>query len=285
VELVNNKFMITAPITGSPSEKAGVMAGDIVTHVDGIPVEGEAVNDTINRIKGPSGTNVILTILRDENTQKITVTRGKITIPSITIKWDKSVPIIGIHKFTNTTGADFWRILDEEVLPKKPRGIVLDLRNNPGGYLTSAVAMGEFFLAKEDLIFSVEYKGHTDEYRSSRRGELYRFENIVVLQNKGSASASEIFSGMMKDYGLAKIVGTKSHGKGTVQQIDQQANGGTLKLTVAKWLTPQGTWIQEGAEEKHGVFPHIEVSDSTPEEKLAKVDRQLDRAVLEILNH
>jgi C-terminal peptidase prc len=285
VEMVNEKFMITAPITGSPAEKAGVMAGDVVIEVDGKTIEGESITETINRIKGPAGTNVTLTILRDTNFQTITVTRGKITVPSITLKWNKSVPIIGVHKFTSTTGKDFQKILTEEVLPKQPRGLVFDLRNNPGGYLTSAVAMGEFLLDKGDLVFSVEYKGNTEEYRSSRRGELFGFENMVVLQNKGSASASEIFSGMVRDYGIAKIVGTKSHGKGTVQQVDRQSNGGTLKLTVAKWLTPKGLWIQEGAEETHGVPADVEVTDPTMEEKMAKVDRQLDTAVNEILRN
>ena len=285
VEMVNEKFMITAPITGSPAEKAGVMAGDVVIEVDGKPIEGESITETIDRIKGPAGTTVTLTLLREENFQTITVTRGKITVPSITLKWSKSVPIIGVHKFTSTTGPDFQKILNEEVLPKQPRGIVFDLRNNPGGYLTSAVAMGEFLLDKGDLVFSVEYKGNTEEYRSSRKGELYGFENIVVLQNKGSASASEIFTGMLRDYGIAKIVGTKSHGKGTVQQVDRQSNGGTLKLTVAKWLTPKGTWIQSGEVETHGVEADIEVTDPTMEEKMEKVDRQLDRAVNEILRN
>jgi len=285
VEMVNENFMITAPITGSPAEKAGVMAGDIITGVDGVNIEGESITEIIDRIKGPAGTTVVLTILRDKNTQKITVTRGKITVPSITLKWSKSVPIIGVHKFTSTTGKDFQKILTEEVLPKKPRGIIFDLRNNPGGFLTSAVEMGEFLLDKGNLVFSVEYRGNTDEYRSSRRGELYGFENIVVLQNKGSASASEIFTGMVRDYDIAKIVGTTSHGKGTVQQVDRQANGGTLKLTVAKWLTPKGIWIQEGDVETHGVPADVEVTDPTMEEKMEKVDRQLDTAVNEVLNH
>ncbi len=285
VEMINDKFTITAPITGSPAEKSGILAGDIVTKVDGTIVSGKSISDTVGLIKGPAGTNVILTIERKEQSQEITVTRGKITIPSITLKWQKSVPIIGIHKFTSTTGKDFKKILTEDVLPKKPRGMVLDLRNNPGGYLTAAVAMGEFFLDTEDLIFSVEYKGNTDEYKSSRQGELYGIENIVILQNKGSASASEIFSGMMKDYEIATLIGTKSHGKGTVQEVTKQGNGGTLKLTVAKWLTPNGTWIQEGEEEFHGVSVDKEVSDPTLEEKKAGVDRQLDTAVNEVLRH
>ncbi len=285
VEMINEKFTITAPITGSPAEKAGIMPGDIVTKVDGVAVAGKSVTDIVSLIKGPAGSKVLLTIERNAISHDITVIRGQITIPSTTLKWEKSVPIIGIHKFTSTTGQDFKKILVEEVLPKKPRGIVLDLRNNPGGYLTSAVEMGEFFLNEKDLIFSVEYKGNKDEYRSSRKGELYGFKNLVILQNKGSASASEIFSSMARDYGIAKIVGTKSHGKGTVQEVDRQANGGTLKLTIAKWLTPKGTWIQEGEESLHGVPVDIEVPDPTIEEKLENIDRQLETAVNEVLRH
>ncbi len=288
VEMIEDKFVITAPIKGSPAEDAGVLAGDVVTKVDGIAVAGLTVNEIVDKIKGPAGTQVTLTIMRDPEEVQISIIRGKIKVPSITIEWKNSIPVIGIHQFQNDTQAEFSKILKEEVFPKNPRGLVLDLRNNPGGFLNSAVAMGEFFLRRDALIFSVEYKDRTQEFRSAREGELvgkFNKEQMVVLINKGSASASEIFAAMMQDYGLGVIMGTKSVGKGTVQQIQNYSNGGILKLTVAKWLTPHGHWIQEGADEVHGVIPDIEVPDTTPEEKRAKIDRQLNQAVQHVLNH
>ncbi|MCF7812832.1 PDZ domain-containing protein [Candidatus Gracilibacteria bacterium] len=283
VEMINGKFTITAPIKGSPAEKAGVLAGDVVTHVNDESVANLSVNEIITLIKGREGTPVELQILRDEEVQHITVTRGKITIPSITLEWEKSIPIIGIHKFTQDTKTDFARILTQEVLPRRPRGIILDLRNNPGGFLSAAVEMGEFLLDKGDHIFSVNYKDRNQKYVSSRQGELFHQENIVILQNKGTASASEIFAAAAQDHNRAVVIGTQSLGKGTVQEIVNYGNGGILKLTVAKWLTPENRWIQAG--EKHGVIPDIEVADPTPEQKEQEIDPQIDAAVRHVLSH
>ncbi len=285
VELIGDEFTIIAPIKGSPAEDAHVQAGDIITHVDNEDIAGYTAGKTVSLIKGLAGTKVTLTISRDGRTQKITITRGKITIPATTIKWEKSIPIIGIHKFTNETKSDFAKILKNEVLPKNPRGIVIDLRNNPGGLLTSAVSMGEFFLDKGGSIFFTDYKTGKKSYNSSRKGELFGQKNIVVLQNKGTASASEILSAMIQDHEIGTIIGTKSVGKGTVQEITNYGNGGSLKLTVAKWLTPNGNWIQDGEDDMHGVIPDIEVSAPTPEERKQEIDRQLDRAVQHVLNN
>ncbi len=279
VEMIKDDLIITAPIKGSPAEKAGIEPGDVVITVDGESIKGNTIRESIDLIRGPKGTKVVLGILRDGMEKTIDVIRGRITIPSITLKWKNSVPIIGIHQFNRTTGADFKNMWQNEVLPKKPRGLVLDLRNNPGGFLTSAVEMGEFFLEKGKLIFSVEQRNGEKEYRSSRDGELASLKKLAVLQNKGSASASEIFTGMIQDYGIGKIVGAKSLGKGTVQEISNYSNGATLKLTVAKWLTPKDRWIHED-----GIVPDVEVDDSTTEEKKKDIDRQLDAAIREILN-
>lgn len=285
VEMIEGKFTITAPIKGSPAEAAGIKAGDIVTHVDEKSVANLSVNVIINMIKGPEGSEVKLKVLRDNESKDYTIRRGQITIPAITIKWEKSIPVIGIHKFTRSTKDDFKKILLDEVLPKRPKGIILDLRNNPGGFLTSAVEMGEFLLDKGDRIFSVNYKNTQQDYISSRQGELFDQNNIVVLQNKGTASASEIFAAMVQDHKKGVVMGTKSVGKGTVQEIINYGNGGILKLTVAKWLTPERRWIQNGAEDKHGVIPDIEVEDPTPEQVKQEIDPQLDAAVRYVLSH
>lgn len=279
VESIEGNFTITAPITGSPAEAAGIVAGDIVTHVDDESIEGLPIQDAIAKVKGPAGTTITLTIRRNTQTLKVTVTRGKITIPSVTLKWEKSVPVIGVHQFNYETTELFRRYINEDVLPNNPRGLIIDLRNNPGGFLNTAAEMAEFFVPAQTKVYSVDYKNGLTPTKSSRTGELVDLKNIVVLQNKGTASASEILIGMLQDLDRATVVGTASHGKGTVQSIQNYNNGGMLKITVAKWLTPDGRWIHET-----GIIPEIEVSDPTPEEKKQNTDRQLDTAVQEILS-
>jgi len=285
VEMIDDKFTITAPIKGSPAEKAGLLPDDVVIEVDGESIAENTIQQSIKLIKGPAGSEVELTILRDLQKKKIRITRGKITIPPITLKWKKSIPIIGIHQFNRNTRAKFLEIWEKEVLPKNPRGLVLDLRNNPGGFLSSAVELGEIFLEKNKKIFDVEYLDGKQQYKSSHDGRLLDFWKnkkypIAVLQNKGSASASEIFTSMIQDYKIGKIVGSTSRGKGTVQEILNYSNGGILKLTIAKWLSPDGRWIHET-----GVKPDIEVPDPTHEQRKQKIDPQLDRAIAEVLGY
>ncbi len=254
------------------------MPGDIVTHVDDEDIAGQSTADIIAKIKGPAGTNVRITLRRDGRLVHVTVVRGKITIPSVTVKFKKGVPIVSINQFTHKTAADLRKILAQEVLTKNPRGIILDFRNDPGGFLTAAIKVGELFLDEGQEIFSVEYRTRKEIYKTGRKGELFGQKRIVVLQNKGTASASEIVIGMLQDYEIATVIGSKSLGKGTVQEISNYPNGASLKLTIAKWLTPKGRWIHE-----KGIIPDIKVTDPTSNEKAQKIDRQLDRAVSFVL--
>lgn len=279
VEMIDGQVLIVAPITGSPAEHAGIFAGDIITHVDDFDIKSESLTDSVQKIKGPAGTTVKLKILRNDRALEITVTRGKIKIPSVTLKWERSVPILGIHQFNRTTGEALLKKINEEVLPKNPRGIILDLRNNPGGYLTEAVEVGGIFLEKGQNVFSIEYRDSDHKYVSSHDGKLKDMNKIVVLQNKGTASASEILISTLKDYNRVRIVGETSHGKGVVQTLSQYNNGGILKVTIAKWLSPKGTWLH-----KEGIKPDIEIETATLEQRKQKIDPQLDRAVQELLN-
>ncbi len=279
VEMLDEEFTITSPIKGSPAEEAGLKPGDVVEKVDGEDIAGQGIKEIINKVRGQAGTVVELTIHRKNSGIKLyKVTRGEIKIPSLTLEFKNSVAIIGVHQFSRDTGPKLEAMLENEVLPKNPRGIIVDLRNNPGGFLTAAVDVGQIFIDKNKLIFSVEYKNRNQIYKAEKRGLLADYDNIVFLQNKGSASASEILTAMVKDYGIGKIIGTPSVGKGTVQEVLSYTNGGTLKLTVAKWLSPKKNWIHE-----EGVIPDVEISDPTDEEKKNEVDRQLDAAVQEIL--
>lgn len=279
VEMIGEDFTITSPITGSPAEKAGIEAGDIVKKVDGVEILGKTTREIIDKIKGPAGTTVTLEILRDEASKTIEITRGKITVPSINLEWEKGIPVVGIHQFSRDTGHKLKTLLEEEVLPKTPNGIIFDLRNNPGGYLTAAVDTGSLFLHKNQIIFSVDYKGDDIEYKSKSTGPLADFEGkMVFLQNKGSASASEITTGMIKDYQIGTIIGETSLGKGSVQEVLNFSNDGTLKVTVAKWLTPKGNWIHE-----KGVTPDKIVEKATEQQRKNKIDPQMDAALAEIL--
>ena len=280
VEMINDRFTITAPIKGSPAEAAGVLAGDIVNAVDGVSITGLSIREIVDKVRGPSGSKVKLDIIRNGRGLPVTVVRGKITVPSTTIMWKKGIPIIGIHQFTRDTGVKLETMILNEVLPKNPKGLIFDLRNNPGGFLTSAVDVGSLFLKKDAPIFKVEYKSGEQVYPSLKDGILSDFKGkVVFLQNKGSASASEITTAMIQDYKIGTIVGMSSLGKGTVQEVLNYANGGTLKLTIAKWLSPKNRWIH-----LQGVTPDVQVSDPTAEEKSRKIDRQIDTALNSILN-
>lgn len=281
VEMVNNQFTITAPIVGSPAEKAGIKAGDIVKKVDGVDITGLGTQEIIAKIKGEANTKVTLDVIRVGRGLSITVIRGKINIPSLTLKWQNSVPIIGMHQFSRDTGSKLREMIKNEVLPKNPRGIVFDLRNNPGGFLTAAVSVGEIFLEKGQKIFDVEYKTGGQVYKASRTGELANFKKpMIFLQNKGSASASEILTAMIQDYEIGKIMGMPSLGKGTVQEILTFSNGGNLKITIAKWISPKGRWIND-----KGVFPDEQIPDMTESQKKNKADPQLDAAIQSIIRN
>jgi C-terminal peptidase prc len=279
VEMLDGKVVITAPITGSPAELSGIMPGDIVTHVDGVTIEDESLTDSVQKIKGPAGTKVVLKILRGNNTLEISVIRGKIQVPSVTLKWERSVPILGLHQFNRTTGETLLKKINEEILPKSTRGIILDLRNNPGGYLTEAVEIGEIFLNKGQTVFSTEYKNSSHDYISTRDGELKDMNKIIVLQNEGTASASEILISALKDYNRVRIIGKTSHGKGVVQNLSQYNNGGILKVTIAKWISPNGTWL-----DGKGITPDIEIDSPTLDQKKQNLDPQLERAIQELLS-
>ncbi len=279
VEMVNNLFTITAPIKGSPAEKAGINAGDIVLKVDDFDIKELSIGDIINKIKGPSGTKVKLSIKRKEQLREISVVRGEITIPALKLEWKNGIPIVGMHQFSKDTGSQLEKMLKKEILPKNPKGIIFDLRNNPGGFLSAAINVGGIFLEKNTKIFSAQYIDNEEVFKTEKDGILAKYNKpMIFLQNKGSASASEILTSIIKDYKIGKIIGTNSLGKGTVQEVIQFVNGGSLKLTVAKWISPKGNWINEV-----GVLPDIEIADPTDEEKENKVDNQLHEALRIVL--
>lgn len=276
IQMQDDEPVVVAPIKDSPADKAGIMANDVIVEVDGLKVKGMALTEIVSKIKGKKGTQVTLKIRRSEATfVSITVTRDVVKIVSVSSKRTADdIVIITMANFGENSTAEFQAVVDD-IKKNGTKGIVLDLRNNPGGFLNTAVAITGFFLPKGEKVAVVKYPDSEDPQYSGGEAELKNYK-IVAVVNGGSASASEILAGALQDKGLAKIVGEKTYGKGTVQELSDFADGSTLKLTVAEWLTPNGRSI-----EKDGIAPDIEVK-MTSEDKKAGQDPQMDKALEEL---
>lgn len=266
---------IVSPVAGSPAEAAGLLPGDIILKVDDVSVDGLSLNEVVARIKGPRGTQVKLTIKRGMRTLEFTITRQLVKIISVSrTSTSDNIAVIKIANFGENTLAEFSKILDG-FSANRPAGLVIDLRNNPGGFLHTVVAMAGHFVESGKVVSLVKYPAHTEQELSTGSGELGGYR-MTVLVNKGSASASEILAGLLQDYGMAKMVGEKSYGKGTVQEVTDFNDGSLLKLTVAEWLTPLGRSI-----EKDGIIPDIAVA-LTDADREAGRDPQLEAALKEV---
>lgn len=279
-----NRLQIISPLPDSPAERAGVRARDLILKIDGEDSLEMPVNEAVTKIRGPKGTNVVLTLGRlgrdDKGEQTIEtielpITRDTIVVKSVAVSREENgIFLIEIRGFNEDVSEEFTRAVDE-ALAGSAKGLVIDVRNNPGGYLDKAVAVtGEW--VKEDIVVQQKERGEIRErYRGTGRGKLRGIPTIVLV-NEGSASASEILAGALQDYGLATIVGKQTFGKGSVQDLKEYEEGGALKVTIAEWLTPNGRSI-----DKEGIAPDVDV-DMTPEDYNADKDPQLEKA-LELL--
>lgn len=264
---------VIAPLKGTPAERAGMHAGDQIVAIDGKPTDGMTTDEAVKLIRGPKGTVVTFTIMREGAVTDIPVTRDVITVPTIETKFENGIYTISFYSFTANAGTQFERALAEmrRVGAKK---LIVDLRGNPGGYLDVAVSIAGRFLPKGTLVVTEDYKGNREniEHRSNGAGGVPSDVEVVVLIDQGSASASEILAGALGDAGRATLIGTRSFGKGSVQEL-LDIGEGSLKVTVARWLTPSGKSISDG-----GLAPEIEV-ERTREDYTAGRDPQMDRAV------
>lgn len=287
IELGFNKdkqLVVIAPLEGTPADKAGIKPEDIIVKIDGQETLNASLPDAVSKIRGPKGTEVTLTIFRkgDSDTKDIKLTRDTIIVKSVTVKYDntttgKKVAEIKLSRFGERTPRE-WDSVVSDVLASSVSGIVLDLRNNPGGFLDDAVYVGSEFLEGGNVVLQENYQGRRSSYAVNRVGKLLKLP-LVVLINKGSASASEIVAGAMQDRKRAKLLGEKSFGKGTVQEAEDLPGGAGIHITTAKWLTPNGRWVNE----TEGFEPDIKVEmpkvsgDGKPE------DVQMKKA-LDLLN-
>lgn len=301
----NEQVIVIAPLNGSPAEKAGVKAQDAIIKVDGDSTAGWTISQAVEKIRGPKGTEVVLTVVHKDSTKPndLKITRDTITIKSVegeikrwkmeNGKWkmeDKcetcsKIAYIQLSQFGDSTNKEWVSLINDLDLQfqndQNIKGLILDLRNNPGGYLTDAVFIASEFLEVGKTVVLEEGMIGKKNFSVTRKGLLTDVP-LVVLINKGSASASEIVASAMQDNNRAVLIGEDSFGKGSIQMADELGNGAGIHITIAKWLTPKGVWING-----KGLKPDIEVKPddkNPPAGEAGKArDLQLEKAVGELV--
>lgn len=279
VGMKDGNIVVIAPLKDSPAMKAGIKAGDIITAVDGKNVLGLSSEEVVTYIRGELNTPVTITVLHagSNKTVDIKIIRKEIKIPTLDTEKKDGVFIIKLYNFS-AESPDLFRNAIQEFVSSGYKRLVVDLRGNPGGYLEASVNMASYFLKDGQIVVS-ERKGKDEvalNHRSTGIKALPAGIKVVVLVDGGSASASEILAGALKDHGIAKIVGVKTFGKGSVQELVELADGSSLKVTVAKWFTPNGVNISES-----GILPDIEaqIATTTPKGYKGVYDSQMLKAI------
>ena len=280
-----NQLTVVSPLPDSPAQKAGIKAGDFIV---GIKDEAKKVDrgtvgislpDAVKIIRGGAGSKVTLLLTRDGKDTPILVTveRAKLNIPSVTLNYvGKNIAHLRIIKFGGTTLSEWDKEVSEIVANKNTKGIVLDLRNNPGGYLEASVDIaGEFLKTGSVGVIEEDSNGAKTEFKTQRMGKLTQIP-LVVLVNGGSASASEILAGALRDNKRAKVVGEKTFGKGSIQEPLDFSGGSGIHITIARWLTPSGFWVNE-----KGLIPDTEIKF----DENSKTDNQLEEAIKLIITY
>ncbi|EKD62218.1 MAG: hypothetical protein ACD_52C00264G0003 [uncultured bacterium] len=279
IDFKDSALTIVSALPGTPAQAAGVLPGDQIikiidrsNNVDKF-TERMSLQEAIALIRGKMGTSVTLTIKRsgEDDLQEFDIQRSSINVPSVKLGYvgeNESLAHVNVMKFGGETKAE-WQKVVAEIVARQTKGVILDVRNNPGGYLTGAIEVATEFIADGNVVTEAMADDRRQEYKVYGGGKLYRVP-LVVLVNEGSASASEILAGAIKDHKRGKLVGAKTFGKGTIQEPQALTNGAGLHLTISKWLTPNGVWIN-GA----GLEPDIVVEDNSDTE----VDEQLEKAI------
>lgn len=264
---------ITRVYDDSPAKKAGIKAGDVLYRVEEKTVTGKDLDKVVSWIKGKKGTKVNLTLLRGTNSDKIKVTATRDVINVETVKYkvlENQIGYISISEFDSVTGDQFAKAL-KQLQKKNIKGLVVDLRNNPGGSLTTVCDILDSILPKGLIVYTKDKNGKKEEYTSDEKHQLNL--PMSVLVNGQSASASEIFAGAVQDYGKAEIVGTQTYGKGVVQNLFDLKDGTCVKLTTSEYFTPKGRNI-----DGKGITPDVKI-EYKYNAKDPKADNQLDKAV------
>lgn len=280
----NGYITIVSPIKGSPAEKAGLKPNDVILSVDGESIQGMKASEAVMLIRGEKGTKVTLLIQRPGVSEPFEITIVRDTIPIETVYGemiDEKIGKIQITSFSENTGSELVQKL-QELKEQGMEGLVLDLRQNPGGLLDQAIQISSLFVPKGEVLFKIEDRnGNVEEITAS--GADYESIPLVVVIDKGSASASEILAGAVQESAGAVLVGETTFGKGTVQRAQEFPDGSNLKFTTEKWLTPKGNWIHEkGIEPDHKVslpeYSEISIINPDEEMKLSSASRQVKSA-------
>lgn len=278
VTLDNNKVKITKVFADTPAKKAGIKVGDYITKVNGESVEGKSLSDVVSLIKNAKNKEVEITITRDNQEKTMKVTRTTVDMPYTSSKVyeenGKKIGYLKIEMFANNITKQVKKEL-ESLKKKNIDKLVIDVRDNPGGYLTQVTEILSLFMTKKDVIYQLQTKNNKEKVYGTSSKATYSYP-VVVLINENSASASEILASAFKETYNAEIVGVNSYGKGTVQKTGDLNNGDTIKYTVQKWLTPKGNWINE-----KGVTPTKEVKLELKENEILTEDNdnQLKAAI------
>jgi carboxyl-terminal processing protease len=262
---------IVAPIKGAPAERAGIQSGDIIIEIDGEPATDITVTEAVNLIRGPKGETVNLKLIRNGEEVDVSIVRDTITIDSVESELQGDTGVITISRFGDDT-VKLARQAATELKDQGAKNIILDVRGNPGGLLDAAVDVSAIWLPKGSTVLEEKRNGVVIQTFKTKDQPVLAGVPTVVLINGGSASASEIVAGALHDNGVATLVGEQTYGKGSVQRIIPLSAGGSLKVTIARWFTPEGKNI-----DKEGIAPDQEV-ELTVEDRQAKLDPQLDAA-------
>lgn len=254
---------VIAPLKDSPSMKAGIKTGDFIVSVDGKDIKGMSVDEAVSLIRGEIGTKVTLSVLREGEPKQleITIVRGEVKVPTVDTRSQDGVFILNLYNF-NADSADLFRKSISEYMATNSQRLIIDLRGNPGGYLEAAVNIASMFVpAGKSVVTEKSADVNKTKDHVSKGFNMLRDKpgtKIVILADGGSASAAEIVAGALKDYGYATIIGEKTFGKGSVQELVELPGGSSVKVTVAKWYTPNGVNISAS-----GILPNIEVKASS----------------------
>ncbi len=293
--LSGKQIIVMAPLAGGPAEKAGIKPGDAILKVDKQIIIGWSLSQAVDKIRGPKGTPVTLTILHkgDQEAKEVKIVRDTITVKSV-VTWTKAIKDIAgikstdilknaqaskvvyirLSQFGDNTNQEWVGIANQIDLARKKdtsiKGVILDLRNNPGGYLTDAVFIASEFIDNGTVVMQEDGTGARAKLDVSRKGLLTDVPLVVIL-NRGSASASEIVAGALRDHKRAMLTGELSFGKGTIQEAEDLGGGAGLHVTIAKWLTPDGTWVHQ-----KGLTPDVPVALDAKDQSH---DTQLEKAV------
>jgi carboxyl-terminal processing protease len=263
---------VVSPIDDTPAAKAGMKSGDLIIGVDGESIRGLTINESVSKLRGPVGSKVVITVVRGKkDPYEIEIKRDIINIKSVKHNIIKNIGYVRLTTFSDTTTSGLEKALTEikKNIGNKFQGLILDLRNNPGGLLNQSISVADAFLNQGEIVST---QGRNDDDTSrvfAKKGDLINGQPLVVLINSGSASASEIVAGALKDHSRAIIIGTRSFGKGSVQSIIPLAGNGAMRLTTARYFTPSGVSIQA-----KGIEPDIIVEAGVTELKKAKNDNR-----------